>query len=129
MVKKTSPAESALAPSVQSPFDRVGLLHRLGGSTEVLAEVAALFCSDARRLHRELRGHIERHDTRSAVTSAHQLKGALLNLSAEPAASTARVLEASARAGDWAMALVHADQLGAELEPLLAALAREQTAA
>ena len=117
----------AASASVEAPFDREGLLARLGGSVEILVEVAAMFCADAARMHAELRAHVELADAQ-AVDAAHQLKGALLNLSAGPASATARELEAAARAGDWSRARALIERLGGELEALVTAFQREQAA-
>lgn len=119
---------AAANSSTEPPFDRASLLARLGGSTEILAEVAGMFCSDAARMHAELKASVEQEGAR-AVSAAHQIKGALLNLSAGPAAHTARELEAAARAGDWQTARALTERLGGELTELAAAFAREQSAA
>ena len=132
MAMTSSPSGSAGSVEGEAderPFDRDSLLIRLGGSREILVELASLFCVEARRMASELWERIERRDARAAIASAHQLKGALLNLSAEPAATTARELETCLRSGDWNSSLAAAQQLLSELELLVAALTREQSAA
>jgi HPt (histidine-containing phosphotransfer) domain-containing protein len=130
--KPSTPPEFARTEARSSgvgPFDRESLLIRLGGSNEILVELAMLFCTESPRMQSELWDRLERRDVRAAMSSAHQLKGALLNLSAEPSASTARELEVCLRGGDWHNSLRRARRLDGELEQLVAALARERTAA
>ncbi len=110
------------------PFDRERLLARLGGSLDILAEVAALFCSDAERMHRQLTAYVSREDER-AVSVAHQIKGVLLNVAADTAAASARQLESLIRAHQWAAAAPLAERLGSELRELVSAFSREANVA
>ncbi|HET9929322.1 MAG TPA: Hpt domain-containing protein [Polyangiaceae bacterium] len=111
-------------PSGPLPYDRSRLLSQLGGSLEILAEVAELFCLDAERKHAELRGYVLRED-QHATGVAHQLKGVLLNVAADDAAATARELETLIRAGQWRAALAATDRLGAQLRELVEAFGQE----
>ena len=110
------------------PYDRERLLARLGGSLDILAEVAALFCSDAERMHGELSAYLSREDDR-AVSVAHRIKGVLLNVAADTAAASARQLESLIRAHQWAAAAPLAERLGTELRELVSAFSREANGA
>ena len=80
-------------------FNRESLLERLGGDTGLLGEVFELFLEDGPRMVRVVREASERGDASSLERAAHSLKGALLNLSADPVAELARVLEERGRSG------------------------------
>lgn len=119
-------AEPPTSPNAL-PYDRERLLARLGGSLEILTEVAELFCSDAERMLAELAGYVSHEDER-AVSAAHQLKGVLLNVAADAAAATARQLEGLIRAAEWHAARLLTERLGTELRELVRAFSREASA-
>lgn len=105
-------------------YDRERLLARLGGNTQILAEVAGLFCAETERMLRDIEEHVKGHDPRARGT-AHQLKGVLLNVAADSAALTARELETLIRAERWTEGQALVQQLGSELSDLIAAFSRE----
>lgn len=121
----TAPSTTLSAPAAESaPYDRERLLARLGGNTQILAEVAALFCTESARMLQDIEHYLENQDSR-ARAAAHQLKGVLLNVSADTAAMTARELESRLRAEQWAEGKALSHQLGAQLRELVEAFSRE----
>ncbi|MGC4095199.1 MAG: Hpt domain-containing protein [Polyangiaceae bacterium] len=119
---------SSSAPDHQGnepAFDREDLLRRVGGSTAILSEIAEVFCADAVRMRSDLNENIRQRAQRQAAATAHQLKGALLNLSARTAAATARELELALKAASWSAADELAARLSRELDSLVLALSRE----
>lgn len=80
-------------------YDREALLERLGGDGSLMLEVFELFLADGPRMLRVVREASERGDARELERAAHSLKGALLNLSADPVADLARSLEERGRSG------------------------------
>ena len=73
-------------------------LELLGQST--LADVRAQFRADAERLFAALDAAVQGNDMQSALTCAHELKGAAATLGLQRLADTMRRLEAAARDGD-----------------------------
>jgi CheY-like chemotaxis protein/HPt (histidine-containing phosphotransfer) domain-containing protein len=90
------------------PFDRQALLRRWGNDPAAFAEIGALFRSNARRLLEELNPQLKEHDPKARRT-LHQLKGMLLNLSAEGAVACARKVEHSCKEGIWDEATLRDD--------------------
>jgi len=82
-------------------IDRNALLKRLGGDENLMGEVFELFLEDGPRMLRVLRDAFDRQDAPGVERAAHSLKGALLNLSADPAADLARSLEERGRAASF----------------------------
>jgi len=109
---------------VAVPFDREEMLERLGGDTELLTDVLVVFLEECPRMMQEIRAAVDQGDPTSVRRTAHSIKGALLNISAAPAAAEADQLEqlgADERLAETAVVL---DQLQSEidrLEPVLAA--------
>ena len=78
-------------------IDRVSLLERVEGDHELLTEMIHLFQQDAPILLAAMRESLERGDMSILERHAHSLKGAVGNLSANPAAAAAFQLEKDAR--------------------------------
>ena len=75
------------------PFDREEMLERLGGDTELLDDVLQVFLEECPRMLEEVRGAVHGGDPKLVHRTAHSMKGALLNISAAPAAAEASQLE------------------------------------
>jgi HPt (histidine-containing phosphotransfer) domain-containing protein len=113
------------AASYQPPnanvLDREDALARVGGDTELLAEIAGLFLVEYPRLLLELRIAMECRDALKLESAAHALKGSVANFGAKPAVELAHALERAGRAGDIELAR----NLIGGLEQVLAALHTE----
>jgi HPt (histidine-containing phosphotransfer) domain-containing protein len=75
---------------------------RLGGSPELLGEVAGIFLDCYPELRDELAAALEAGDCDTAGKRAHRLKGDLAAVGATGASGAAKELEAIAKAGDLA---------------------------
>ena len=104
--KETATAEAAM--------NQEEALQRLGGDTELLAEVCAMLHQDGRRQLRHLSELVELGEPGAVAAAAHALKGAVSNVSAGPLAQAAKLLETAGRAGATA-------KLGALMEGVLEA--------
>jgi len=109
------------------PFDRAEMLERLAGDTELLDEVLVVFREECPRMMKEVREAVAGGDPELVRRTAHSIKGALLNISAVPAAAHAGELEALGREDRLAESGALLDQLQSEIERLQEALS-EQTA-
>jgi HPt (histidine-containing phosphotransfer) domain-containing protein len=83
-------------------FDREAMLERMGGDADLLGEIVELFLEDGPRVVERLRGAVARGDADEIERAAHSLKGALLNMSANPLAALALELENLGREGELA---------------------------
>ena len=92
-------------------FDYDDLMERVGNDQHLLAEIIAMFQSDAPEKLTELEVALSRHDSVAFEHAAHALKGMILNFSAGLAAQTAFSLELLGRANRW----MNADELLAKL--------------
>jgi len=81
-------------------LDRDGLLERLDGDDTLLREMAVLFLEECPSMLDAVREGIAQADTVRVQHAAHALKGALLSLSADPAAHTSGKLETVAGGGE-----------------------------
>ena len=97
------------------------MLDRLGGDDELLVDVISLFLDETPRMRADVREAVGSQDPARVRLSAHSLRGALLNISAEPAAASAGRLEQLGEQGD----LNGAEPALAELEQELTRLTRE----
>ncbi len=110
-----------------NPFDREEMLERLGGDTELLDDVLKVFLEECPKMLDQIRGAVDGGDPNVVRRTAHSMKGALLNISAAPAAAEASQLEllgSEERLGEGAPVL---ERLQQEIERLQQVLA-EQTA-
>ena len=78
-------------------FDRREMLDRLGGDVEFLEDVLEVFLDESPKMMDATRGAVHDGDARRVERSAHTLKGALMNIAAEPAAELAARLETLGR--------------------------------
>jgi HPt (histidine-containing phosphotransfer) domain-containing protein len=69
------------------------MLERLGGDDELMRDVLEVFLDECPRMMDELRGAVAGGDSQTLERAAHSMKGALLNISADPAAEAAQTLE------------------------------------
>ena len=99
-------------------FDREGLLERLGGDTELLAELLEIFLGECREMMAAVQSAVDAGDANRIERSAHSLKGALLNISAEAAAERALQLEQVGCAGELELASSLLDDLQEEIQRL-----------
>jgi CheY-like chemotaxis protein/HPt (histidine-containing phosphotransfer) domain-containing protein len=121
----TEPVLDDTDPSPGTAFDRTELLERVGGDVEVLNEIVEMFRAETPRLIREIRGALDRGDTRGVERAAHSLKGTAKSLAATDAATAAQSLEAAARAGNLTGAAEAFPRLERTLARLGDALGRE----
>ena len=82
-----------MQPVQAVPFDRDEMLERLGGDNELLTDVLGVFLEECPRMMQEIEDALNAADAMLVRRSAHSIKGALLNISAGPAAEEAKQLE------------------------------------
>jgi HPt (histidine-containing phosphotransfer) domain-containing protein len=99
-------------------LDRSASLARVGGDTELLSEIAALFLSEYPHQLADLAAAIDQANPVVVERTAHALKGSIATFGAPPAVQAALSLEQAGRAGD----LSHATELLAELQANLGVL-------
>jgi signal transduction histidine kinase/DNA-binding response OmpR family regulator len=76
-----------------SPVDRDAVLERLGGDADLFADVARLFLEFCPVGVSAIKAAIDDHDAGALRTTAHALRGAAANLSAEALCEAAQTLE------------------------------------
>jgi HPt (histidine-containing phosphotransfer) domain-containing protein len=103
------------------------MLERLGGDTELLDDVLVVFLEECPKMLEQVRGAVDEGDPMSVRRAAHSMKGALLNISAGPAAAEATQLELLGSEERLAESAAVLKRLQQELERLQQVLA-EQTA-
>ena len=114
----------AESPSQQSEqLDRASLLERVEGDQELLAEMIQLFLADAPQLLGAMRNALQQGDMPLLERSAHSMKGAAGNMSAQVTVGTALQLEQSAKKGDAESSKTHLAALEGAVERLLPVLA------
>ena len=91
----------AAAPRGELVTVPVGVLARVGGDRELLAEISRLFVDDAPRHLEKIRQALDARDGESLRRAAHALKGAAANFDAEGVVSAARALEEIGRSGEF----------------------------
>ena len=99
-------------------FDRKGMMAMLGGNAGLLSEVVATFVEETPRMIADVREAVAGKDPYRVRFAAHSLRGALLTVSAEPAAAVANRLEQLGAQGDLANAEQELSELEAELHRL-----------
>jgi len=104
-------------------IDRASLLERVEGDHELLAEMINLFVDDAPNLLASMREALQKGDLLLLERSAHSLKGAASNLSAQPAAAAAQQLERDAKRANAESAKASLLAVEKEVDRLLPALA------
>ena len=85
--------DSAAAPAAATPVDRDRLMERLGGDEELLLDVVRLFLDDCPVRLAAIKAAVDSRDAEQIRTTAHALKGAAANLSAQGLFDAARTLE------------------------------------
>jgi len=128
-----SPARERRGTTASEILDRDTALTQVGGDTELLIEVIAVFRETCGRVIEEIRTGIAAQDARAVELAAHRLKGSLGTLAASCARDAALRLEQLGRAGDL-QASAHAlsalegaiERLDAELVALSAELSAVQ---
>lgn len=101
-----------------SIFDRAAALDRVGGDLELLVELAGMFLEDFPNYLSEAEIAISSGDCSTLQASAHTLKGAVGNFSAQKAYDAAFTLEQIGRSGDLSEAPDALKVLKSELEHL-----------
>jgi two-component system, sensor histidine kinase and response regulator len=96
----------------KSPVDMTRILERIGGDTDLLKELAALFTGDCPGMLRDIRDAVEERNAEALLKAAHALKGSVGNFAADAAVEAALRLEMMGRNQD----LTEAPQALAELE-------------
>jgi len=111
-------------PPIQAEaiFDRAGLLERVEGDEELLAEIVRLFLEELPHALEELHAADEARDSKALAAVAHKLRGALANLCAPAATAAALLLEQHANAKEPDSARRAAGTLASELDRLKAPL-------
>ena len=110
---------------LKEPVDGSALLARFDNDMALLAEVTALFRTDAEKLLAEMHRAVDAGDAEVLRRAAHTMRGAVGNFSATTAVAAARELEDLAVRGDLAGAAEVVDRLEeevAQLESVLSAL-------
>jgi len=100
-------------------FDRATMLERLGGDVELMSEIVTLFVEECPNMIASVRDSISEQDANLVQRSAHTLKGALLNIAADPVAETARRLEFLGRSGELTESAEVLASLESELDRLV----------
>jgi HPt (histidine-containing phosphotransfer) domain-containing protein len=103
------------SPNVEPPLDAAALVERTAGDSGLLAEVIALFQEEAATLQAALQAAVAAGSAGPVEKTAHRLKGALLELTAKPAAAVAHELERMGRAGSLDGARDALERLGIAL--------------
>ncbi|WP_224372259.1 ATP-binding protein [Hyalangium versicolor] len=119
---RPSEASPPASTPEEPPVDQEYLLSRLDGDVHLMKEVAGLFLSECSELRVAIEQALERGDARELAHFAHRVKGALLNLSANPAAAAARKLEELGREKRLSEARPALDDLKRELDRLCGVL-------
>ncbi len=113
-----SPGVDELSPSAVTlaPFDRSGLLERLGGRSDMVETFVGLFKKNTDSFLIALRGALDRVDPDQVRIQAHTIKGAAANIAALRMQQTAAAIEVEAKKGslEGVAELVH--QLQDEFE-------------
>ena len=104
-------------------LDRASLLERVEGDQELLAEMIRLFLADAPQLLNAMRNALQQGDMILLQRSAHSMKGAAGNMSAQVTVDAASQLEQSAKNGDAESSRANLVALEGAVERLLPVLA------
>ena len=115
-------ADDMVITETTHSFDRGALFERVDADEDMLREIVELFLSDCPRMRGGLQVAMRAGDADGVASAAHTFKGALLAISANPAAASAAKLELAARANDRPAMTIQSKDLEAELDSLCAAL-------
>jgi two-component system, sensor histidine kinase and response regulator len=113
--------------SEEPPALSPGVLDRVGGDRELLAEISRLFVEDAPNHLKRIKAAIDAGDAESLRRAAHGLKGAAANFDAHAVVAAARQLEEAGRTrqfegtdGLWRQLATETDRLVDVLRTLTA---------
>jgi two-component system sensor histidine kinase/response regulator len=120
---KRSTAMAKIHSQHGEQLDRASLLERVEGDQELLAEMIQLFLADAPQLLEAMRKALLQGDMILLERSAHSMKGAAGNMSAEVTVGAALRLEQSAKKGDAESSKANLATLEGAIERLLPVLA------
>jgi CheY-like chemotaxis protein len=120
---KRSTAMAKIPSQHGEQLDRASLLERVEGDQELLAEMIQLFLADAPQLLDAMRNALLQGDMVLLERSAHSMKGAAGNMSAEVTVGAALHLEQSAKKGDAESSKTNLAALEGAIERLLPVLA------
>jgi signal transduction histidine kinase/CheY-like chemotaxis protein len=95
--QETAAIAPAIAPAVRAsgapPIDRDALMERLGGDTQLLIDVVRVFLDDCPLRLAAIKAAVDSRNPELIRTTAHALKGAAANLSAQGLFEAAAMLE------------------------------------
>jgi CheY-like chemotaxis protein len=109
-------------PRTGDSFDRAALLDRVDADEAMLREVVELFLADCPRMLGGLQEALRSKDDSAVASAAHTFSGALLAISAMPAADAAAKLERAALDNDRRGIASESKDLEADLDELCTAL-------
>jgi cyclase len=95
-VRPAADMTDAAAPQI----DLEEALARMGGHSELLAQIAGLFIEESQAVMAKLRIAVQARDCRSIEHQAHSLKGSVVNFGAKEMYELARTLEQQGRERD-----------------------------
>jgi two-component system sensor histidine kinase/response regulator len=121
-IKRSTVMAENLSQQVEQ-LDRASLLERVEGDQELLAEMIRLFLADAPQLLNAMRNALQQGDMILLQRSAHSMKGAAGNMSAQVTVDAASQLEQSAKNGDAESSRANLVALEGAVERLLPVLA------
>jgi CheY-like chemotaxis protein len=124
-IPAVAPADTAAvaATPAEPAFDPHAALQRLGGDTELFAELAHLFLQTGPEMMTQVEQAVGAGDCRATHAAAHTLKGSASNFEALGVVRAALKLETAARETDPGRVQVAWAELRKEMPILLAALA------
>ncbi len=102
---------------MSQPFDEAQLLEAFFGERELLAEIVGVFMDNWPSQLEEVRSAVAARDPEAIRTSAHKIKGSVLNFRAKGARDAAKALEYAGNDGTL-------DDIDAQLAAFEAELAR-----
>jgi len=111
-----------MVPPTSDSFDRAALLDRVDADEAMLREVVELFLADCPRMLGGLQQALRLKDDSAVASAAHTFEGALLAISAKPAADAAAKLERAALDNDRRGIATESKDLEAGLDELCTAL-------
>jgi HPt (histidine-containing phosphotransfer) domain-containing protein len=88
-----APASAPAARTTTPPIDRDRLMERLGGDEQLLIDVVRVFLDDCPVRLAAIKAAVDSRDAERIRTTAHALKGAAANLSAQGLFEAAATLE------------------------------------
>lgn len=121
MTRERSVSDSQ-GPTTEDALDLSALLDRVGGNREFLRSLAAPFREESAKLVQGLRDAAARGDRPALASTAHTLKGMMMNFDARAAAEVARRLEWIASEGGLSDVDETVSDLERELDRVEAAL-------